>query len=309
MEIENRLKTFIDDKAEDMNPIPQDCLNKASTIVAQLNDFIDIKLELSKEVIEEHLDKLIGYYSITLDLPITVGCKILRARKFEEGKDNEPCFEQVGELLNPPVEDAPLGRCNKQNESVFYGCIYFDEKKGGVDVAFSEVNALKGERVNLLRSQTIKNINLRYIGIWNHIFRDAKPYFLDDSTWEYYKLVDRYMQAKFEEDVFTSMQICDAFFADMLRRKSTARLYKVTSVLASIYLEGKYADGIFYTSVKSEGSPVVALKSIDLVDKIKFMSAESYEIQESYGYSKYSANKLYNGSIETEGKISWSKSR
>jgi len=304
--IDTNIKEQIEANADFLNPNHNSNLNDVSTFIHQLNNFIDGKLELSVKGIEERLDLLIGYYTLTLDFPQPKGIKILRARKFEEGsRDNNPYFKKVDQLSYPPSKFSSLGRCNKKGESVFYGCLYTDEIKGGINVAFSEINALESERINILKSISTDTINLRYIGIYNHIFRDLKPYFLNDGVWEDLKAVDAYMKKKFEEDIFLAYQLCDAFFADILRRKGSEKLYYVTSVLSAMYLESGKADGILYTSVKSEGSPVVALSICAVHSKIKYVKTESFEIVKSYGYAKYRAKKLYDGEIEKSYNIKW----
>ena len=212
LKIEERLKKLIDAKTQEMNPISSECIKEVSIMVKQLNDFINGTLSLSKKAIEERLASLIGFYTITLDIPIDSGLQILRGRKYEEGKDVEPCFKTVDELSSVPSERALLGRLNQDKESIFYGCIYSDKIKGGVNVAFSEINAQKLERVNLLRSQTKDKIILRYIGIWDYVYRNLKPYFISEANWQYYKSVDKYMQKKFKEEVLMAFQICDTFF-------------------------------------------------------------------------------------------------
>ena len=297
---------YIDNVAVELNPKALECLNKVSAITKQLNSFIDGNLEISDKGIEERLDYLIASFTITLDLPIPPGLHIIRARKFEEGKDKEPCFEKVSELLYPPADYASLGRCNKKGESIFYACVCIDESACRSNVAFSEVNALEGERINLLKSKFTETINLRYVGIWNHVVRSAKPYFLDDGQWEAYVDVYKRMEDKFHKDLLGAYYLCDAFFADILRRKGSERLYKVTSTLTAMYLESGNADGILYTSVKSEGSPVVALSTTAADTKLVHISTESCEVLKDNGYAQYSTKILYTGTIdESNGSINW----
>lgn len=299
---------YIDNVATELNKKALECLNNVSAITKQLNSFIDGNLEISDKGIEERLDDLIGNFTITLDLPMPIDLHIIRARKFEEGKDEKPCFEDVSKLSYPPEGFAPLGRCNKKGKSIFYACVCVGESACRNNVAFSEVNALAGERINLLKSKSTKTINLRYVGIWNHVVRNVKPYFLHELQWEAY--LDAYtgMEDKFHKDLLGAYYLCDAFFADILRRKGSERLYKVTSTLTAMYLESAEADGILYTSVKSEGSPVVALSTEAVDAKLVHISTESYEVLKDYGYAQYSTKILYKGSIEEgDTNITWYK--
>ena len=75
--------------------------------------------------------------------------------------------------------------------------------------------------------------------------------------------------------------------------------------MASLFLKGDKVDGILYTSVKAEGSPVLAIK-VESMYKIEHESAISFEIQESYGYAFYKAKTLDKGQINGE-KIAWQK--
>jgi hypothetical protein len=280
--------------------------NNVSIYIQQLNDFIDSKLELSEDRVKYLLAYLVGYFTITLDIPIDKGMKILRARKFDE-IEKEPCFEEVSKLsYNPKGSNIKIGRLNKENESIYYGCIYFKDD-AGINVAFSEVNALPLEKINILESKTIQDINLRYIGIFDYIRRQAgQPWFISPETYSVFEEVYEYEEKTFDRHIFIAFQLCDAFFSDILRRKESNKLYIVTSILASLFLDDKNVDAILYTSVKAEGSPVIAIKTTSIDDKIEHKSAISFEIKESYGYALYKAKPLYKGQINGE-KIAWQK--
>ena len=307
MNIEDSLKKLIETKAKEMNPDALYCCNSVSTIINQLNDYIEDRINLSEERISFLLDHLVGYYTITLDIPLDKGLKILRAVKFNN-LEEKPCFGQVSRLSYIPIKSnitPSIGRLNKYGKSMFYGCVYFDNNFGGYNVAFSEVNALKNEKINILKSETSAEIKVNYVGIYDHIKRETKPYFLSEETYAYFKAVYEYEESEFNEYVFVAFQLCDAFFADILRRKESDRLYIVTSMLASHFLEGDRADGLIYTSVKAEGSPVIAIKPSSVDSKISHKKAISFEIQVNYGYAMYKANTLYQGVVN--GKvINWS---
>lgn len=299
-------KNRIDEKVEDFK-LTNDSINickDVSIIIQQLNDFIDKELELSEERVKYLLDYLVGYFTITLDIPIDKGVKILRARKFDE-IEKIPCFEDVSKLsYNPKGSKIKIGRLNKENESIYYGCIYFKDN-AGINVAFSEVNALKLEKIKILESKAIQDINLRYIGIFDYIKKQVQPWFISPENYSVFEEVYKYAEKTFDPHIFIAFQLCDAFFSDILRRKESNRLYIVTSILASLFLKGDKVDGILYTSVKAEGSPVLAIK-VESMYKIEHESAISFEIQESYGYALYKAKTLDKGQINGE-KIAWQK--
>ena len=307
MNIEDSLQKLIKTKAKEMNPNALHCCNSVSEIIKQLNDYIGGRISLNEERIAYLLDHLVGYYTITLDIPLNSGLKILRAVKFNN-LEKKPCFSEVSRLSYIPKQSnitPSIGRLNKYGESIFYGCVYFDDNFGGYNVAFSEVNALKNEKINILKSETTAEIKVNYVGIYDYIKRESKPYFLSEEMYLYFKAVYEYEEKMFDKYVFVAFQLCDAFFSDILRRKESDRLYLVTSILASHFLEGDRVDGLIYTSVKAEGSPVIAIKPLSVDSKISHKEAVSFEIQENYGYAMYKANPLYQGVVNGEV-ISWS---
>ncbi len=306
MTIEDNLKKLIKTKAKEMNPNALHCCNSVSEIIKQLNDYIGGRISLSEERIAYLLDHLVGYYTITLDIPLDSGLKILRAVKFNN-LEKKPCFSDVSRLSYIPKQSnitQSIGRLNKHGESIFYGCVYFDNNFGGYNVAFSEVNALKNEKINILKSEATAEIKVNYVGIYDHIKRESKPYFLSEEVYSYFKFVYEYEEKTFDKYVFVAFQLCDAFFSDILRRKESDRLYIVTSILASHFLEGDRVDGLIYTSVKAEGAPVIAIKPSSVDSKISHKEAVSFDIQENYGYAMYKANPLYQG-VVNGNKIDW----
>jgi len=303
VDIEEDVKKLIKYKAKEMNPNALHCCNSVSIITKQLNDYIDGIINLNKERIASLLDHLVGYYTITLDIPLDNGLKILRAVKFNN-LEKKPCFSELSRLSYIPQNSniTPfIGRLNKYGKSIFYGCLYFNDNFGGYNVAFSEVNALKNEKINILKSETSAEIKVNYIGIYDYIKRESKPYFLSEEMYSYFKAVYEYEEKMFDKYVFAAFQLCDAFFSDILKRKESDRLYIVTSILASHFLEGDRVDGLIYTSVKAEGAPVIAINPLSVDSKISHKKAVSFEIQENYGYAMYKANPLYQGVVN--GKI------
>ena len=305
--LENKVIELIDRKASEMNPDALYRCDSVSIIIKQLNDYIDGEINLNKERITFLLDHLVGYYTITLDIPLDAGLKILRAVKFDNLVE-KPCFRKVSRLSYIPKNSKIIpstGRLNKYGESIFYGCVYFDDSFGGYNVTFSEVNALKNEKINILKSETTAEIKVNYVGIYDYIKRESKPYFLSEEMYLYFKAVYEYEEKMFGKYVFVAFQLCDAFFSDILRRKESDRLFIVTSILASHFLAGDRVDGLIYTSVKAEGSPVIAIKPLSVDSKISHKEAVSFDIQENYGYAIYKASPLYQGIVN--GKvINWS---
>ena len=174
-------------------------------------------------------------------------------------------------------------------------------------MAYSESSAAQGEKVYLLMSQTTDTLILKYVGIFNHLFRNAKPYFMSVKTWDDIKLVYKHILTELNHELFLERYLCDTFFSDIMRRKDLGNLYNVTSELAHMYGESGVIDGIIYTYVKVEGEPVIALNTNAVDNNIKHKRTELYEIQEDYSYAVYDTKKLYSGIVDTESEINWKK--
>lgn len=303
--LEDNVKKLIDAKADDLNQ-QKNVAEYISCIVQRLNDFIDQKIDLGNSEVDSYLEQLVGYFTTTLHLPLTPTLEILRARAFEK----EHCEINVNELSYIATEkkyNVTLGRFNLAREPIYYGCIYFDGVFGGVNVALSEIDAKAGHTVNILRSEIIEELNVYFIGIYDWVFRESKPYFISEEVFNYFKEVYDYQKKKYSENVFLAHQICDAFFSDILRRANHGNLYKVTSLLSKLFLETNNIDGVIYTSVKAEGSPIIALKTESVDLKLSHKKAESLLVQSSYGYAFYRAVSTGIGAINGN-KIEWQSS-
>src|SRR5574344_1008286 len=99
--LEDNLIQLIDRKASEMNPDALYCCNSVSTIIKQLNGYIEGGINLSEERVSFLLDYLVGYYTITLDIPLDKGLKIIRAVKFNN-LEEKPCFDKVSRLSYIP---------------------------------------------------------------------------------------------------------------------------------------------------------------------------------------------------------------
>lgn len=305
--MDKKAQNFIDQRTNEMNNSSMNHLKQVSVMIGELNGYIDGVVHLSTKRIASLLDYLLGWYTITFDLsiPENPGLKLLRARKFTE-KNSRPCFPEVQDLSY--IADPKItfkGRLNKEGESVFYGCIYFNDSFGGIDVAFAEVDALQLERVNILRSKTKAEITVRFPGIFDCVRREARPYFLNEKIFSYWKEVYEYTEKRFSQNLFSAFLLCETFFSHILRRKHSPRLYDVTSVLGSMLMEEKNIDGVIYSSVQAEGSPVIALKPESVDKNVVHESAESFEINDVYGYALFHATPLYKGDVKQEQNIKW----
>ncbi|MDK9693106.1 MAG: hypothetical protein OEL19_02515 [Sulfurimonas sp.] len=302
--LRQNVKDLIDAKAVELNS-EGDLAAYVSSKILMLNDYIDQKRELSEQQVDEILSELAGYFTTTLDMPIDVGSKFLRARTYKVVH----CEEEVSELSHISEENKEivgLGRLNKEKQPIYYGCIYFTDTDG-LNVAFAESNSEVGDTVNILRSKTIKEIKVRFIGIYNYVHRQSKPWFLLPNMFDSFTESYEYQEKMYNKSVFMACLLADAFFADILRRKNSGNLYKVTSKLFKIFSDSESIDGVIYTSVKSEGDPVIALKPSTVDSKIEHASCDCYRITNDFGYAKYRALHTHTGLINAENKIIWAE--
>ncbi len=292
--LDQKLISLIDKKATDLNT-KGDVAKDVAVIIERLNDYIDERVDLTDSCIDRDLSTLGSYFLTSLHIPLDPGTKFLRARQFDLGKLERDVTE-LSYISAAKKHSARQGRFNSKGCPIYYGCIYFGVT-GAVNVGFSEINAVSNTSINVLRSVNKTELNVYYIGIYDLVHRDCKPQFMPSEMFDIYKQVYNYQEQKFSSSAFIAHQICDAFFSDILRRKEHGNLYNVTSRLPIFFLEGSEIDGIIYTSVKAEGSPVVALKTKSVHDKFNHISCDAYQIVFDYGYARYQANHTHIGSI------------
>ena len=99
-------KNLIKAKAKEMNPKALYCCNSVSIIIKQLNDYIDGRNNLNEERIASLLDHLVGYYTVTLDIPLDAGLKILSISQpaFTQSKDEQISGDKLSKSLLSSVK-------------------------------------------------------------------------------------------------------------------------------------------------------------------------------------------------------------
>jgi hypothetical protein len=292
--LKHNVTKFIDEKAADLNN-QGDLAYYVAKKIKCINDYIDQKKYLSDQQLEDVLSEIVGFFTTSLHVSIEKETKFLRARAYKSNhlENDVTKLSYIPQHLN---HIAKIGRLNREKKPVYYGCIYFGGI-GGVNVAFSESNAEENDTINVLRSKAIHDMNVYFVGILDFVHRHAKPKFINDSMFEYFTEVCNYQEKQFAESVHLAHILCDAFLSDILRRQQRGNLYNVTSRLFEIFTEKKNIDGIVYTSVKSEGDPVIALKTNSVDTKISHVSCDCYKIVNDYGYAKYHVIHTHCGSI------------
>lgn len=89
--------------------------------------------------------------------------------------------------------------------------------------------------------------------------------------------------------------MCSSFFSDIIKRKGTNRLYKVTSVIASWLLQNKVTD-----------EPSIVIKN-DIVDTyITHKDTYCFKVKENLGYGIYDVN-IINECKIIDNKLEWEK--
>jgi len=303
--IEQRLKDLIDRKANDLNSKDYSLSKEVSRYIDELTSYINEEKNIEDENLEKYLDQLIGYFTTTLTIPLSSGLKILRARQFNS-PHLEKDVQELSYIAKSNSHFSRMGRMNKDGESIYYGCIYFNDEYGGVNVSFSEVHAKPKKTINVLRSETKEEINSYFIGIYDYVFRGKRPYYISEKSFDYFKKIYDYQKKKYTEDAFMAHQLTDAFFSDILTRNEHGNLYKVTSKLSGFFLETPNIDAIIFSSVQAEGSPVIAIKPTSVDKKLTHLKADCFYILDDYGYAFYNAKLTHNGCINN-GSITWTK--
>lgn len=284
--LEQKLVDLIDNKARE----DEACLEQVKIIVGQLNQYLKGDFDLTLEQRRGLLDLLFGHFTITLDMPID-GIHLIRARKVDQppllhyyGKINDLSY-----MENPTCTLPRLGRLNSASTALFYASINNTPCDKSLRVALSEIESNDDDKINVLHSRVSNDsdFKVRYIGIWDYVARNQKPYFLADKVFDYYQKVFDYMKQQFNPEQFSANQLCDDFFADVLSRDGNERLYNVTSILGEYFLEGSQVDGIIYTSVKVKGEPVIAISSSSVDSKIEHVKTEAITVNQKNVHNSY----------------------
>jgi len=285
---------YIEDRTSDENiKNSKKELREVSTIIKQLNDFIDGSLELNAIGIEIRIKRLISHFTINLIYELDSNIAFRRARKFEEKTSKvDYFFDEVQDMSYIPDDKKSrnrLGRFNQKAESIYYASIHYeDDELKHFSTALSEINTNKLDYINVLDSVPKKRLNVVYLGVFDYFIRNKETPKWIDST---YRTVFEAFKSKCIEidslDIFEQYILSNAFLADITQREGSDRLYEVTSTLSSCLLKPNEVEAIVYESVKVRNEPNIAIKPI-IVDKyIVHRDAYSFKINEDLGYGMY----------------------
>lgn len=105
-------------------------LKELSTMIKQLNCYIDGTLDLSLKRIDFMISHFIKNFTIILIYELKEEIIIQRSRKFEEENLTNPyCFDELKKLLYIPDDEKdkrPLGRLNIAEEAIYYASMESD---------------------------------------------------------------------------------------------------------------------------------------------------------------------------------------
>jgi hypothetical protein len=293
----DQLKTW----AQQFNKTPQKHLNEVKQITSELSKHIDGEKKLSESTIQQHIEILTCYTSLSA-IPLPEDTEIIRAVKYEESTGC--AYDDVQRLsyISQPKDGFPeQGRINKNASPLFYGCISNTNNSRGT--ALSECNASENDTFNILKGTVSPGQKLLIIPIGvNDYFRRGmpNPFNLHQQFRDTYDLIQKHTHPTAR----MALLLCDAFLNDILTRQKHGNIYDVTSQLGEECLKPPPVDGILYSSTKFEGYPSIAIKPSAIDQKINFNSASAVTIQEEIGYGMYSTKKIRSGIIKGR-KIQW----
>jgi len=295
------MEKYLDDRTSISNEQSIEELKEASTLIKQLNAFINESIKLSDNEIEMKIKRLISHFSINLIYELNSNIAFRRARKFEEKESITPfCFNKLQDLSYIPEDKksiVPLGRFNKKEESRFYTTIHYAEtKEQFFQTAISEIKGDTLDYINILDSIPNERLMVIYIGVFDYFLRNKKfPKFISEEETVFTEIFDSFKAKCVEKELlplYESYILCSSFFSDILKRKGTKKLYKVTSVIASTLLDDENTEAIVYQSVEVTDEPSIVIKT-DIVDKyITHRDAYCLKIQENLGYGIYNVEKI-----------------
>ena len=169
---------------------------------------------------------------------------------------------------------------------------------------------MEAEYINILSSTVKKSLKVMHIGAFDLLVRNQSlPGWVDSFYKTAFDMFRDVCIEKNLEYLYDSYIICNAFLADILKRKGSDRLYNVSSAIAKRLLDDENTDAIVYESVQVKDSPVIAIKT-DIVDShIEHNQITCFKIENSLGYGLYYGETISKALIKNnENKLVWEKS-
>lgn len=262
---------LIDDKRVEFEKYSDDHLSLVNRDINKLYAYLNCKLELTTEDINDLLSNLIQY-RIYLDLPIDKGVCLVRATKIDD-YDDYPNYNDVSRVSYIPLhlkKIVKMGRFNKNYQSMYYGSLF--DSYSDINVPFNEIDVQHGEYINLLISQIRKDLNIQLIGLFHYYEYDQKKIIpIHNIVKEIYK----YYEDTHSNNLLLAIKKADEFLFKLSRHDSDNKVYKLTSTLGNLLFKNNNStDGILYPSVKVDGEPNIVLKPNVVDDKIEHIESK-----------------------------------
>ncbi len=226
---------------------------------------------------------------------------IARAVKIDDSK-KYPIYNDICRISYIPLhlsKLASLGRFNKNNQSMYYGCIF--ENDDSLNVPFHEINVEIEDYVNLLISELKEDVKVIFIGMFSYFKEDKLPFFLHPFLKEVYN----YYTKTHDKKILNAIETVDDFFKKVTTLDGNDRVYNVTSILGNIYLNGDGdADGFIYPSVKVNETPNIVLKPNTIDKKVNHIEVKISLAKNNEETKMMDNQELNNGKV-VNCKISW----
>ncbi len=205
------------------------------------------KLEYD-EIYDQLTTLLSPYNSILLNLG---NIAVFRVRKFE----NAITDFKVEDILNPPSNYVKrFGRCNRVNQSIFYGA--FD-----IVTALKEIDAKVGDHL--------------CVGVFD-LRPETEPY----AQPTFVLGIPKEVPSGDEDMRVTSKITSQLLFTEFVKnvKMGDEFMYKTSSAISNYLLSDKYKDSIIYPSVRDYATWNIALEDSAVKKRLKFLVSFSLEV-------------------------------
>ena len=264
---------------------PKTVIKYTTTCIKQLKEHINGVNNLSQNEIIDKINDLVGCVYISFKLPLE-NLEFLRGRRCIQ--DWFTTFEELSYINSTTANFPKIGRFNKAGTGHYYGALMMPNCNRATNVVLSEIEARELDKINILRSHQ-KNgctINASIIGIYDHVRRRNRPYYISEAVFSYYEEALKFMQKTFSAELFMAYQLTDRFLADIASSPSSTSLYAVTSEVSDILLSSE-CEGILYSSVKAKNEPLIVITPTSVDEKIDHQCIYNIKVENHFGYEFY----------------------
>ncbi len=276
-------------------------LVKSMCCINTLNTYMEERSGITDVTIQQMIDHLVGHNTLVFDSLLPCEIKIKRGRII-----NTESVKSVQQLsYNKNSEKICQGRLNPSNRSFFYGVIHF-EATAGTNIVFSEIDTKEENYICILNSATNKELTYRQLGIFEKIRKDDRPWYFNDSIWNYYKKVYELYQHLSHRTDFEAFLLTENFLYNVISKKESRRVYDVTNAIYDILLGDQGVEGVIYDSIFDGTTPNIMLKPDTVDEKLVFLDTEAFKINKIYSCNLYDASLTFKGKILSTGEIEWS---